>query len=97
MQIDALRRRSARSRWKHGVVFFAGMLAVSLALIAKTAVNLNVEVQATVTPKPCTYPEVCGPVSPGTATSATITEGQVQYIGPPPSVSTEGDLLVVMF
>ena len=54
-------------------------------------------VSATVPPRSCQYPENCEPAPADATTKVTIDDGEIRYVGPPPEVSQDEDLLTIMF
>ena len=62
---------------------------------AQQATQLNVS--ATIPPRACEYPTHCAPVTQSTQTSVTVDDGAIRYIGSPPLVTVEDDLLIVSF
>jgi len=71
-----------------------------LALLANIALadqSHQLNVSATVPPRPCQYPEVCEPVQANTATMLTIEDGEIRYVGSPPEVTQSENLIIVLF
>jgi hypothetical protein len=62
---------------------------------AQPAVQLNVS--ATIPPRPCEYPNPCEPVAQSATTSVSVDEEIIRYVGSPPSVAKKDDLLIVNF
>jgi len=79
-------RKSARWSW----LALLGNIA-----LANQSYQLNVS--ATVPPRPCQYPEICEPAQADAATRVTIEDGEVLYVGSPPEVTQSEDLMTVMF
>ena len=62
---------------------------------AQQATQLNVS--ATIPPRPCQYPNHCAPVTRSARTSVSVDEGVIRYVGSPPSVTEKDGLLIVNF
>jgi len=54
-------------------------------------------VSATIPPPPCQFPETCEPVAQGTTSKVTVNDENVHYVGSTPTVSREGNLLIINF
>jgi len=78
---------------KYGLLVCLMLLGTVAA--AQPAARLNVS--ATIPPRPCEYPDHCEPVAQGVTTSVSVDEEIIRYVGSPPSVAKQGDLLIVNF
>ena len=78
------------------------MLCVSLmsilagpAAAGQAAVEINVS--ATVPPRPCEFPERCPQVTTSSVSRVAIRDGKIRYVGSAPAVDKRDDLLIVRF
>jgi len=68
-----------------------------LGAVAPAQPATQINVSATIPPRPCEYPNLCEPVAQSTTTSVSVDEEIIRYVGSPPSVAKKGDLLIVNF
>jgi len=68
--------------------------ACSLALAEQ---SIRLYVSATIPPQPCEYPDRCQPVESTALTKVSVEQGVIRYVGSPPAISQQGDLLTVIF
>jgi len=76
------------------ILLLSGLLTGATALAQQ---SIQLRVTATIPPRPCEYPRPCEPVPAGTTSKVTVDEQTVSYLGSPPDVRRDGDLLIVKF
>lgn len=82
---------------KKGSLFFLFFYLVLACgpLLAEQSVRIRVS--ATIPPNSCVFPNTCEPVPANTRTSVVVENETVRYVGSPPAVTMENDLMTVIF
>ncbi|MDA1232917.1 MAG: hypothetical protein O2856_19280 [Planctomycetota bacterium] len=71
------------------------LVFASSNLWAEHAIRLRVS--ATIPPRPCEFPNRCDPVPAAAQSKVIVDNGVIRYVGSPPAVTQNGDLLTVRF
>jgi hypothetical protein len=81
------------------VLVLIGLSLAPVAGMAESSIRLRVSV--TIPPKPCLYPRRCDAATsktvPAAVTRVLVNQGKVRYVGSPPTIEKDDDLLVVKF
>ena len=101
--LELLRRSRNRSRMKRHryrsrskkVAQMAFMMLLANISVAEQAQQINVS--ATIPPRPCEYPKRCDPVERHVTTSVTVKDSVIYYVGSPPSVTLNNNLMLIIF
>lgn len=75
-------------------LFFYLVLAVGPLWADQT---IRLRVSATIPPRPCEFPNSCGPLPVNTETKVVVDDGKIRYVGLPPRVSKKDDLVTIIF
>lgn len=79
------------------LIFAIGASVLLFGDITTAQQKIQLNISATIPPRPCTYPEYCPLVGPSAITSATVADGIVRYVGSRPSVTYTDDLITIIF